>query len=652
MQCVGDFCLNQTRGVIDRLKCNHVKAAEYIAGNYEDHWNIPYPDDQDETHNISVNSDITVQCLIDEDSECFLGVHQTNGKLSVLYTVSKKQKMPLCSICSSTKCKCFHQYKDAIRVANDTNQEIPEFHWEKRRTETPVPRDDYEDILELNEQYKKYGCNLTHFEYPIKRDPVLQERFVTRSKGHYDIPQSLKPQFMESLTCQHGFGFDSSDASFLQSSKNLIIYAQTQDIVLETASFARPTVPAGSCRCLQQYDGHPVLLWNLGCGRMVDYTFLHFAIHQVVNGTPMNSIYQSRSTVFSSLGLKSGISYQDFARACSGYASMMKFRKEDFLCSSCGQTPRYLVADGKMCGPTSRKVKHLSELDRHEDDDTVLEQGSHFKDRVFLFRKPERTLVRTLLTEEIGADEFIASDVLQTDNSRLLIPLIERIQENWPEEIPKPYSRFIANIAKPTSVASYMQVTHDEPLTILKLFCEQTLNLSALNQDKVHLITKELPALWPNLMDILEIEKTQFLPIDVSNILIKMIDIRRNTFRNAAERTNADYIPWTSPDEEHPTSFYPQWPIFRHPKKYEVRAKQDADFCDKAFDSKSGFAFGLFSVGCSCPANITYGFELMLSRESAHNLFRLLMCRNLDMDSLEGIIFDFACGLDPYLLNR
>ena len=126
--------------------------------------------------------------------------------------------------------------------------------------------------------------------------------------------------------------------------------------------------------------------------------------------------------------------------------------------------------------------------------------------------------MRTLLTEEIGADEFISSDVLQTDNSQLLIPLIERIQENWPEEIPKPYSRFIANIAKPTSVASYMQVTHDEPLTILKLFCAQKLNLSALNQDKVHLITKELPALWPNLMDILEIEKTQFLPIDVSNI--------------------------------------------------------------------------------------------------------------------------------------
>ena len=83
-----------------------------------------------------------------------------------------------------------------------------------------------------------------------------------------------------------------------------------------------------------------------------------------------------------------------------------------------------------------------------------------------------------------------------------------------------------------------------------------------------------------------------------------------------------------------------------------MNSRVDSDFCAKSFESKKGFAFGVFSVGCSCPANITYGWEVMLSRESAHNLFRLLMCRNLDMQTLEGVIFDFACGLDPYLLNR
>ena len=74
----------------------------------------------------------------------------------------------------------------------------------------------------------------------------------------------------------------------------------------------------------------------------------------------MNSIYQSRVTTLSSLGVKSSLSYQDFERACSGYASMIRFEKDDFLCPNCGHTPKYIVADGKMTGPTKRKVNWFS----------------------------------------------------------------------------------------------------------------------------------------------------------------------------------------------------------------------------------------------------------------------------------------------------
>ena len=42
----------------------------------------------------------------------------------------------------------------------------------------------------------------------------------------------------------------------------------------------------------------------------------------------------------------------------------------------------------------------------------------------------------------------------------------------------------------------------------------------------------------------------------------------------------------------------------------------------------------------------------MLQKESAHNIFRLLMCRDLNMENLKGIIFDHSCGLDQYILNR
>ena len=46
------------------------------------------------------------------------------------------------------------------------------------------------------------------------------------------------------------------------------------------------------------------------------------------------------------------------------------------------------------------------------------------------------------------------------------------------------------------------------------------------------------------------------------------------------------------------------------------------------------------------------GYELMLCKESLHNMFRLLMCRDINMHGLKGVVFDFACGLDQYILNR
>ena len=69
-------------------------------------------------------------------------------------------------------------------------------------------------------------------------------------------------------------------------------------------------------------------------------------------------------------------------------------------------------------------------------------QGSHFDERVFLSRKPERTLVRQLLTEEIQTDDFVDSDILQSYNGRLLIPLVNRLQDNWPDEFPEVYKRY------------------------------------------------------------------------------------------------------------------------------------------------------------------------------------------------------------------
>ena len=105
-------------------------------------------------------------------------------------------------------------------------------------------------------------------------------------------------------------------------------------------------------------------MWNLGSRKFICYTFLHSAIHKLVSGTAINSIYSSRATTFSPLGVTTSLTVQDLTRAVTGFAAMLKFRKEDFVCDKCGDTPEYIVCDGKSIGPAKRKVNHLTELDR------------------------------------------------------------------------------------------------------------------------------------------------------------------------------------------------------------------------------------------------------------------------------------------------
>ena len=93
------------------------------------------------------------------------------------------------------------------------------------------------------------------------------------------------------------------------------------------------------------------------------------------------------------------------------------------------------------------------------------------------------------------------------------------------------------------------------------------------------------------------------------------------------------------------------------PCKYIVSGRKDKDFCSKQFPEDRTFSYGVNSGGCCCPLNITYFFELMLEKESPENIFRFLTCHDVQLNpdlpgKLDGIIHDFACGLDEYLLNR
>ena len=340
---------------------------------------------------------------------------------------------------------------------------------------------------------------------------------------------------------------------------------------------------------------------------------------------------------------------QDLSRGITGFVRNIIIDKDDFICQNCGPTPKYIVGDAKLCN----MKKLVNELGPKGGDRIVLSRGSKYKDRLFLGNKKERTTFLEFLSENIDIDNLLNSSELKSENSKLLTRLLARVTRTFPENLPAPYKKIITNICKNSSVSGLLQVTREESLDILEDFSNQTIDLRSLpHQEKLSQISEELPAFWPNLLHIMDLEGTKFLPEDISTIVLKLIEIRRDIFLNAPFRNESDYPKWENPSEEHPSQYYPNWPLFRHPKEYNIKSSKKQEKCNKNFTKEKNFRGGIFSVGCYCKLNITLGFEVMASAESEHNFFRLLMCRDLDFEALEGVVYDFGCGLDEYLLNR
>ena len=248
--------------------------------------------------------------------------------------------------------------------------------------------------------------------------------------------------------------------------------------------------------------------------------------------------------------------------------------------------------------------------------------------------------------------EFTLTFDILSENGLLVINLVGQIQEKFPLKIPESYISFLSNISKNSSVRSLMQVTNLEHLEVLAEFCKEELDLRILdNQDKMRVMIKTFPALWLILDSICTIERSKFLPRVVSRIVLKMLSIRLKNFQDATKRSNQDYILWPDPTQEHPTQCYPMLPIWRYPSRYKVSQQVDSDLCDKAFTYHSDFCAGVYTVGCACDKNITFGFELMILKESPRNLFRFLMVRDIDVDALQGILVDHACHFEPYMMN-
>ena len=193
----------------------------------------------------------------------------------------------------------------------------------------------------------------------------IAQQFYDRMQGEGDVcnlPKQLMPDICENMKCsKHNNEFSTEATDLVLVSKNTVIYRVLSDKILDVQVFARKTkqLPGEKrCQCLLQVDGHRWLLWHVGKGRMVDYAYLNFYLHQKVKGKGIYEAWTTRNSAFESNNYKSSLMLSTFQKAAFGYENRLEFPSDAFICDDCTLSSKYLVFDGKVVGPKKHAIDY------------------------------------------------------------------------------------------------------------------------------------------------------------------------------------------------------------------------------------------------------------------------------------------------------
>ena len=188
-------------------QCLHSKVAGMLCDRQGQTWRSRWPiqnqlrsiRNTDYAFSIDINSDVLYAEF--SKNQLYLAAVQRKDKRKtvLLYTVTKGQKKPYCSYCSSVCCKCWcllNQYLEE-QDPDETN------YWDRRLHPQNIPPEHYENPQEAG----KLGWNHETFEYPINRDPVFCSKWKDLIKGEFQIPDQLIASYNPNLKCKHGNTF-------------------------------------------------------------------------------------------------------------------------------------------------------------------------------------------------------------------------------------------------------------------------------------------------------------------------------------------------------------------------------------------------------------------------------------------------------------
>ena len=137
--------------------------------------------------------------------------------------------------------------------------------------------------------------------------------------------------------------------------------------------------------------------------------------------------------------------------------------------------------------------------------------------------------------------------------------------------MPQCYINFFCEISTNVPVAGLIQVKVKQSITILKNFCKQKIDVrNGKHKTELDLLRSQMPVMWRLLNSICVFNDSNFLPNDISKIVLKLIQIQKETFQ--VQRYKEDYIQYNEPGVffEHPIYFYPSHPLVTYPNIHPI----------------------------------------------------------------------------------
>ena len=583
--------------------CKHSRVLESIVGDYRDHWNVDL-DPNDEISNLNHNAEVPAASFLslEENSQCLSAVRSSHGEIIYLYTATKNSKVPICCKCARQRhcqhAKDFGSFLSQNEVDNSSDDENESYenleepaHTENTENVTVAdddeeegPNNPDEDEVETGPKYyeklprdkfaKLYGYNYKDFKFPIaEADLDFREKWNQRMQGKFNLPEALIPPYNSEETCfKCENRFEMDDSKLLRVASNIKVFTLSGERIFSVPVFARPTLDR-ACRCMHHFDGSDDLIWNLGRGRFIDYRVLYSHLHNwKLSGVKMYALFKSLRLQAISCGLTTDLSYRDIHRAFTGFVSLCDSDWEKrFTCPIEGRSVKWIIADGKCTGPRRSKVENVNELFASEESEVLADSTKHSQ-RVFLAEQKERKMVLDLVNEEITVRDFLNSDDVATNNGGLVRDVLIELQRSDPniENLPEPYNKFLTEVSKPYSARALLQVNRPIPLHFLQQYCEDNLNIrdyNSQNPNTVKSLKSSFPALWPVLENIIQTENRRNLPRSVATIVLRLIEIRKETFATAATRSDENYT--AASENETATQCYPANKLIRLPSNYE-----------------------------------------------------------------------------------